>query len=101
MEDKAGPATSPPQLTLPPILGAEAAAELKRSLLDAAGAEGCVNVDAGAVQRTGTLCLQVLCAAATALRANGARLRLHSVPEAMSETIGLLGLRDSLGMGEP
>lgn len=95
------PATSRAKLTLSPVLDIAAASELKQELLNAVASGGCINVDASAVQRITTPCLQVLAAAAksTAL-AEGCRLRLHSVPHVLSETIRMLGLSETLGTGE-
>ena len=88
-------------IELPPILDMAAAGALRQGLLEAIAAGGCVNVDASAVQRITTPCLQILAAASkSAALVDGCRLRLHSVPLAMSETIRMLGLAENLGTGE-
>jgi anti-anti-sigma regulatory factor len=95
------PMSRPPALKLPPVLDTAAAGELKRELLEALGSGGCINVDASAVQRITTPCLQIMAAAAkSAAQSGGGRLRLHSVPQIVSETIGMLGLAETLGTGE-
>lgn len=88
-------------IELPPVLDRAAAGALRQGLLEAVAAGGCINVDASAVQRITTPCLQVLAAASkSAALVDGCRLRLHSVPLVMSETIRMLGLAESVGTGE-
>lgn len=88
-------------IELPTVLDTAAAGALRQGLLEAIAAGGCVNVDASAVQRISTPCLQVLAAASkSAALVDGCRLRLHGVPPTMSETIHMLGLTECLGTGE-
>jgi len=92
-----GPAT----ISLPSILDITAAADLKRELMEALASGGSLNVNAGAVQRVTTPCLQILAAAAKSVaQAGGGRFRLHSVPRGLSETIAMLGLEETFGIGE-
>ncbi len=100
MSDSADPVANLPQLKLPPILDIEAAAEMKRELLAALGSSDCIIVDASAVQRVTTPCLQVLVAAKSAVQVQGGRFRLHSIPRVLTEAIDMLGLADALGIGE-
>lgn len=86
------------KVALPAVLDITAAAELKSVLLEALAGGG-ADVDARAVQRVTSPCLQVLVAAARDA-ASAERFRLHSVPEVLSEAIDRLALREVLGMEE-
>ena len=77
------------QIVLSPVLDLTAAPALKQELLEAfAGGE--VAIDAGQVQRIGSLCLQLLVAAVS----GGASLTNSS--DALGETASLLGLASAL-----
>jgi anti-anti-sigma regulatory factor len=89
------------KVALPPVLDIGATADLKRVLLEAAAAGGGVDVDASAVQRVTSPCLQILVAAAQDVAPEeGRRFRLHSVPQVLSEAIERLALAQALGMQE-
>ena len=99
MPEQALPLKGPVSLTLQPVLDVEAAAELRSELLRALETSACVNVDASAVRRLSTPCLQVLAAAAKSIAQSGeGRLRLHSMPQPLSEMAGLLGFAEALGI---
>lgn len=91
----------PVSISLPPVLDVAAAANLKRELLEVLASGNSVNIDAAAVQRITTPCLQVLAAAARSIaQAGGGRMRLHSVRTGLTETINMLGLAEILNTGE-
>lgn len=91
----------PTAISLPPVLDIAAAAELKRELLEVLASGNSVNVDAGAVQRVTTPCLQVLASAARSIaQAGGGRMRLHSMKADLAENIRMLGLAEILNIGE-
>ena len=93
--------TGPVTISLPSILDITAAAELKRNLLEALASGSSISINASAVQRVTTPCLQILAAAARSVaQAGGGRFRLHSVPQGLSETIAMMGLREVFGIGE-
>lgn len=91
--------TNLPALALPPVLDLTAAAELKKGLLEAL-AQPEVSVDAAAVQRITTPCLQVLVAAVRDVRAQGGVIKILNVPDSMLEPINTLGLSALLGLTE-
>ena len=89
------------KVALPPSLDIAAAADLKRALLEALAAEGNIDVDASAVQRIATPCLQILAAAANSIEPQSdRRFRLYSVPDPLCEAIERLGLAPALGTEE-
>jgi len=87
-----------PCVVLPASVDLTAAADLK-SQLEHAFAEGMgLQVDAGAVQRITSPCLQVLAAAAKSFaEAGGAEMRIAPASTAFRETVCTLGLQEILG----
>ena len=81
------------QVVLGAVLDSGAAADLKRILVEALGEDGFIEVDADAVRRVSTPCLQMLVAAAS-----GGRLLLSNVPPEMKDAAALLGLSEALGL---
>lgn len=75
---------------LGPELDMRAAPPLLGEFLSARGSD--VTLDASAVERIGTQCLQVLLSAAATWRADGARLSIEEPSPAFSEAIALAGL---------
>lgn len=88
-------------VVLPPVADLTAAAPLK-SRLEAALASGSgLTVDASAVQRISSPCLQVLAAAvASFATAGGAALAIGDPSDAFRETVSVLGLTNALKLGE-
>ncbi len=84
-DPRAGPRT----VELPEALDLIAAAPLAESLLRCLGQD--LVIDAGAVQRLGASCLQVLIAAARAWKAEGDSLTLDRPSPRFLEDLGLLG----------
>lgn len=85
---------------LPPVLDLPAAAPLKSRLLEALEKGNSLVIDAGAVQRITTPCLQVLASVAKTGEAGGTSVRFHNVPEAFAEAARLLGLSQVLCIEE-
>lgn len=77
-------------LKLAAVLDAAAAATLRASLLELRGHDLCL--DAAAVERAGTLCLQVLLAAAASWKADGLVLWVASASRIFGEATGILGI---------
>lgn len=101
MTEETPPRAARSSVKLPCVLDNSAAGDLKHELLEVLGSNTCINVDASAVKRTSTLCLQVIAAAAkSAAQIDGVRLRLHSVPQFLLEMISVLGLAKTLGTEE-
>jgi len=73
-----------------------------KTLLEQALASGTgVTVDASAVQRISSPCLQVLVAGVTTFaKAGGAALVIENPSEAFRETASVLGLMDALELGK-
>jgi anti-anti-sigma regulatory factor len=89
----ADPGSSPGEapLILPPVLDLTAAEPLCSQLRAALDA-GPVLLDAGAVERIATPCLQVLAAAAASARAQGLGFRLRDAGGVVAAAITALGL---------
>lgn len=85
------PAAAPPGLPLPASLDLNAAASLCEALR-ARLEDGDVLIDARAVERVSTPCLQLLAAAAASARARGVAFRLNQAPPVLTEAITDLGL---------
>lgn len=86
-------------LALAPILDLPAAAPLKQQLEAALGDAAGVDIDASAVQRVTTACLQVLASAAkTAAEAGGAALRIQNPSPAFMEAVAMLALAPALSL---
>lgn len=87
-------------LKLPPTLDPRAAQPLLDSLL--ALRAGPVAVDASAVERAGTPCLQVLLAAAAAWKSDGMAFRIAAPSPEFAKAVSLLGLTlEQLPMEQP
>jgi Anti-anti-sigma regulatory factor (antagonist of anti-sigma factor) len=87
-------------VTLPPVADLTEAAPLKERLLQALGEGTSLTVDASAVQRVSSPCLQVLVAGKQAFaKAGGASLVIAEASEAFRETVSVLGLLDALELG--
>ena len=84
-----------PVPVLPAVLDLAAAEPLHRQLCDALQA-GDVLVDAAAVDRVSTPCLQVLCAVAVAARASGFKFGLRNPSETLIAAAIELGLHHAL-----
>ena len=78
------------RLTLPPRLDLPAAAPLHAAILARRGAV--LVLDAGAVRHLGTLCLQVLIAAAAEWRGGGHSLTVAPVSDAFAAALAAFGL---------
>jgi chemotaxis protein CheX len=76
-------------IVLQPVLDLKAAGPLKTTLLERRGEP--LAIDAGAVQRLGGLCLQVLLAARRAWADDGHKLEFTPRSEAFSEALQLFG----------
>jgi chemotaxis protein CheX len=88
-----------PVIKLPAVLDLTTAEALKAMLL-AASASPDIEIDAGAVQRITSPCLQVFAALAKDTAEAGGGLRFTNVPDAFRETANLIGLSGLLGLGE-
>ncbi len=87
------------QVTLPPVADLTYAVPLKERLLQSLAAGTSVAVDASAVQRASSPCLQVLVAGMQSFaKAGGASLVITDPSEAFRETVSVLGLMDALGL---
>lgn len=88
------------KVTLPAVLDLTKAASLKDCLLSAMAAAPTVTVDASALQRITTPCLQLFVAAARDLSAEGGALHFENVPDTMASAAAILGLSSVLGLVE-
>lgn len=85
------------RVTLPPVADLTEAGPLKERLLQALAAGTSVTVDASAVQRVSSPCLQVLVAGTQSFaKAGGTSLTIADPSEAFRETVSVLGLTDAL-----
>ena len=87
-------------LVMPAVLDLTTADTLKQSLLNALACGPVVEIDAGAVQRITSPCLQVFAAAAKGLPEIGGTMRFTNVPDIFRETADTLGLSELLGLAE-
>lgn len=89
----------PQVLVLPPILDLPAAAPLKRQLEAALGDVNGVVVDASAVQKVTTACLQVLASAVkTSAEIGGVLLQFQNPSAAFMEATVMLSLTSALNL---
>ena len=86
-------------LKLAGVLDAAAAAPLRASLLELRGHDLCL--DAAAVERAGTFCLQVLLAAAASWKADGLALWVASASRVFGEATEVLGIGSQQLRTEP
>lgn len=86
------------QIVLPPVLDLTSAAALKQELEDALG-KGCgIFIDASAVQRATSPCLQILVAAAKSFgEANGAPMRFVATSAEFRDIVSILGIESVFG----
>lgn len=80
------------RLTLPGTLDQRTAAPLREAFLSAVGAGRAVVVDAAAVDRLSTACIQVLIAAGRAVQAAGQTFTVAAPSEALVSAFDDLGL---------
>lgn len=83
--------TSPDELALPVILDITLAQELRGHLLERLGA-GAVIMDASAVDRVSTPCIQVLLAAGRSAAESGTPFRIAGPSEAFAAALADLGV---------
>ncbi|GAA0530425.1 anti-anti-sigma regulatory factor [Rhizomicrobium palustre] len=89
------------QVTLPPVADLTEAGPLKDRFLQAISSGTSLTVDASAVQRVSSPCLQVLVAGKQSFaKAGGASLTITDPSEAFRETASVLGLLDALELGK-
>ena len=89
------------QVTLPAVADLTYAAPLKDMLMQFFAAGTSVMVDASAVQRLSSPCLQVLVAGKQSFaKAGGASLLVVNPSQAFHETVSVLGLLDALELGK-
>lgn len=88
------------KVTLPAILDLTKAAALKDCVLSAMAEGTQVTIDAGALQRITTPCLQVFVAAARDLQNEGGALQIVNAPDALTHATEILGLSNVLGLAE-
>jgi len=86
-------------LSLPPVTDLLQALTLKAQIEQGVASGNGMDVDASAVQRISTPCLQVLVAGAVAFtEAGGPSMVITSPSSAFLETVSALGLKDALGI---
>ncbi|MBD8553490.1 STAS domain-containing protein [Rhizobium sp. CFBP 8762] len=85
-------------LTLPAVLDLNAASALKTQLLALRGSP--VTIDAGQVDRLGTLCLQVLVSAGRTWEADNLPYTYENASDAFAKTTALLGVSVEQRHGE-
>lgn len=89
------------QVTLPPVADLTEAGPLKERLLQALSAGTDITINASAVQRVSSPCLQVLVAGMQSFaKAGGAVMAVTEPSEAFRETVSVLGLSNALELGE-
>ena len=89
--------TDLPRMALSAILDTTEVADMKQELLAAAQAGGGLDVDASAVQRISSLCLQLLVSAKQSFAASGkAKLQIVNPSENFTQTASALALADAL-----
>jgi chemotaxis protein CheX len=88
-------------VTLPAVADLTEAGPLKQHLEKALASGNGLTVDASAVQRVSSPCLQVLVAGVTAFaNAGGASLSISNPSEAFRETASVLGLMNALELSK-
>lgn len=99
MSDRAHNPKASRVLTLPPILDLPAAAPLKQQLETVLGDSTSIVVDASAVQKVTTACLQVLASAVkTGAGVDGALLQFQNPSSAFKEAVNMLSLASALNL---
>lgn len=89
------------RIVLPAVADLTESGPLKEKLLQALTAGTSVTVDASAVQRLSSPCLQVLVAGKQSFaKAGGALMAITDPSEAFRETVSVLGLLDALELGK-
>lgn len=89
------------QVSLPAVADLTAAGPLKDRLVQCFAAGTSVSVDASAVQRLSSPCLQILVAGKQSFaKAGGAALVIANPSQAFRETVSVLGLLDALELGK-
>ncbi len=89
------------QVPLPAVADLVEAGPLKERLDKALAMGAGITVDASAVQRISSPCLQVLVAGVTSFaKAGGPSLVIADPSEAFCETVSVLGLMDALGLSK-
>lgn len=89
------------RLSLPAVADLVEAGPLKARLEQALATGAVLTVDASAVQRISSPCLQVLVAGVVSFaKAGGPSLVIEEPSEAFSETVSTLGLMDALGLSK-
>lgn len=88
------------KVILPAVLDLTKAADLKDCLMGAMTVTPNVSVDATALQRITTPCLQVFVAAARDLQSEGGSLSFSNIPDTMAQAVAILGLSSVLGLAE-
>jgi anti-anti-sigma regulatory factor len=81
-----------PQIALPPVVDLAYAPTLKTTLVAALDRQSGLDIDAGAVQRITTPCLQILAAAAKSFEKCGARLTISKKSAGFCEAASVLGV---------
>jgi chemotaxis protein CheX len=100
MSDDLNDKNGKPALALPKVMDITMAGMLKASLLSVYADGTKIELDAGAVQRVTTPCLQVLASAAKSLHETGGMLHFVNVPDDFREMTHTLGLAEVLGLSE-
>jgi len=89
------------RVSLPAVADLVEAGPLKARLEQALAAGSGLTVDASAVQRISSPCLQVLVAGVSSFaKAGGPSLVIGEPSEAFRETVSVLGLMDALGLSK-
>lgn len=88
----------PNVVSLPSVVGAVEAAELKLTLEAAMAGHGGVRIEAGEVERVSTLGLQVLATAARSFAEQGIAFSFGACSPWLKQGAGLLGLAEILGI---
>ncbi len=86
-------------VVLPETLDLTQAGELAKTLRAARGTD--VVLDASAVGRVGTQCVQVLLAAKAAWEGDRAKFKITRPSDALTEALRLIGLHSALPIEEP
>lgn len=88
-------------VTLPPVADLTEAGPLKDRFLQAIASGTSITLDASAVQRVSSPCLQVLIAGKQSFaKTDGVTLTIADPSDAFRETVSVLGLLDALELGK-
>ncbi len=88
-------ASAPKVLCLPKVLDMRAARSFKSKLEEPVKAGGSWQIDAGAVERVSTGCIQLLAAFFIAMKSSGANAGLVNPSKALASAIADLGLDEA------